>query len=112
MFALLLAATSVTAVDAERAFARDAERIGQWTASRFYADPDAVMFTPQAIWARDFLRQEGPENSASLVGKRHLPFMRRSHRRQHRAVEKRRWPPTWLLHYGVAAGERPMALAF
>ena len=56
MFALLLAATSITAVDAERAFVRDAQRVGQWTASRLYADPDAVMFTPQAIWARDFLK--------------------------------------------------------
>ncbi len=51
-----VAATTPTAVDAERAFSRDARRNGQWTASRAYADPDAVMFTPQAIWARDFLR--------------------------------------------------------
>lgn len=62
MLALILAAiaapaatATTTAVDAERAFSRDAQRIGQWTASRAYADPDAVMFTPQAIWARDFL---------------------------------------------------------
>ena len=55
--ALLLAAAPVaTAVDAEHAFARDAGRIGQWTAFRKWADPDAVMFTPQAVWARDFLR--------------------------------------------------------
>ena len=45
-----------TAVDAERAFARDAQRIGQWTAFRKYADQDAVMFTPQAVWVRDFSR--------------------------------------------------------
>ena len=59
MLTLLLAAlgaTAPTAVDAERAFARDAQIKGQWTASRAYADPDAVMFTPQAIWARDFLK--------------------------------------------------------
>ena len=59
MFALLIAAAAAgvpTAVDAERAFSRDAQRIGQWTASRAYADRDAVMFTPQAIWARDFLK--------------------------------------------------------
>jgi hypothetical protein len=43
-------------VDAERAFARDAQRLGQWTAFRKYADPDAVMFTPQAVWAHEFLR--------------------------------------------------------
>lgn len=42
-------------VDAERAFSRHAQRDGQWTAARAYAAPDAVMFTPKAIWARDFL---------------------------------------------------------
>jgi len=57
MIAMLLAAASLqTAIDAERAFARDAQRIGQWSAFRKYADRDAVMFTPQAIWARDFLK--------------------------------------------------------
>ena len=54
--ALLLAASVPTAIDAERAFAADAQRIGQWTAFRKYADRDAVMFTPQAVWARDFLK--------------------------------------------------------
>jgi hypothetical protein len=55
--ALLLAAASMpSAIDAERAFAADAQRIGQWTAFRKYADRDAVMFTPQAVWARDFLK--------------------------------------------------------
>lgn len=53
---LLLAATLPTAVDAERAFARDAQRRGQWTAFRIYADPDAVMFNPQAVWAHEYLR--------------------------------------------------------
>jgi len=48
-------AATPTAVDAERALVRDAQTKGQWTASRTYADPDAVMFTPQAIWAREFL---------------------------------------------------------
>ena len=41
---------------------RDAQRQGQWTATRAYADPDAVMFTPQAIWAREFL--EGRKDPA------------------------------------------------
>jgi hypothetical protein len=54
--ALLLAAAVPTAVDAERAFARDAQRIGQWTAFRKYADDTAVMFTPQAVWAHTFLK--------------------------------------------------------
>jgi hypothetical protein len=59
MLTLVLAAvgaTTPTAIDAERAFSRDAQRMGQWTASRVYADPDAVMFTPQAVWAREFLK--------------------------------------------------------
>jgi hypothetical protein len=46
----------LTAVDAERAFVRDAQRIGQWTAFRKYAAPTAVMFTPQAVWAQEFLK--------------------------------------------------------
>ena len=55
--ALLLAAAPVpTAVDAERAFIRDAQKIGQWTAFRKYADRDAVMFTPQAVWVQQFLK--------------------------------------------------------
>jgi hypothetical protein len=64
--ALLLAASVPTAVDAEYAFARDAQRIGQWTAFRKYADRDAVMFTPQAVWARDFLQdRKDPPKSVS-----------------------------------------------
>jgi hypothetical protein len=55
--ALLLAAAHVpSVVDAEYAFALDAQRIGQWTAFRKWADRDAVMFDPQAVWARDFLK--------------------------------------------------------
>ena len=53
---LLATATIPTAVDAERAFAADAQRIGQWTAFRKYADRDAVLFTPQAAWAYNFLK--------------------------------------------------------
>jgi hypothetical protein len=57
IIALLLAAAPLpTAVDAEVAFARDAQRIGQWTAFRKWADRDAVMFTPQAVWAQNFLK--------------------------------------------------------
>src|SRR4051794_38275426 len=61
--AILLAASVPTALDAEYAFASDAQRIGQWTAFRKYADRDAVLFTPQAAWARDFLkdRKDPPE---------------------------------------------------
>ncbi len=56
MIALLLAAASISAADAERAFARDAQRIGQWAAFRKWADREAVMFVPQATWARDFVK--------------------------------------------------------
>lgn len=45
-----------TAVEAEVAFARDAQRLGQWTAFRKWADPTAVMWVPQAVWAHDFLK--------------------------------------------------------
>jgi hypothetical protein len=64
MLELLIAAASLTAVDAERAFARDARRIGQWSAFRKYADDTAVMFTPQAIWAHEFLagRKDPPKS--------------------------------------------------
>src|SRR4051812_36123009 len=55
---LLAAAATPTAVDAEYAFARDAQRVGQWSAFRKWADKDAVMFTPQAVWARDFLKDK------------------------------------------------------
>ncbi|HEV2595713.1 MAG TPA: hypothetical protein VGU01_10980 [Sphingomicrobium sp.] len=57
MIALLLASAPITtAVDADIAFARDAKRLGQWTAFRKWADRDAVMFTPQAVWAKTFLK--------------------------------------------------------
>ena len=56
--ALLIAASLPTAVDAEFDFARDAQRVGQWTAFRKWADKDAVMFTPQAVWAREFLKDK------------------------------------------------------
>jgi hypothetical protein len=57
---LLAAAPLVTALDAERAFARDAQRIGQWTAFRKWADRDAVIFTPQAAWAHKVLLRKNP----------------------------------------------------
>jgi len=49
------AARARSAVDAERAFAADAQKIGQWTAFKKYADESAVMFNPQAVWAHEFL---------------------------------------------------------
>src|SRR3954447_744333 len=49
-------APPMTAIQAELAFASDAKKIGQWTAFRRWADADAVMFTPQAVWAQSFLK--------------------------------------------------------
>ena len=60
--ALLLAAQAATApapqtaIDAERAFAADAQKLGQWTAFRKYATDDALMFVPQPTNAQAFLK--------------------------------------------------------
>lgn len=43
-------------VAAEIAFARLAREKGQWTAFREYADDDGVMFVPQAVRAKDWLK--------------------------------------------------------
>lgn len=65
IIALLLAAAPVTAIDArparsaidaERAFAADAQKNGQWTAFRNYAAPDAVMFVPDKVNAQAWLK--------------------------------------------------------
>ena len=59
---LLLAAQAATAtapqtaIDAERAFAADAQKLGQWTAFRKYATDDALMFLPQPSNAQAFLK--------------------------------------------------------
>ena len=59
-------APAMTAVDAELAFARDAKRIGQWSAFLKWSDLDAVMFTPQAVWAHTFLKTlKDPPNAIS-----------------------------------------------
>ena len=59
--AFLLAAAAVpTAIDAEHAFASDAQKIGQWTAFRKWAAPDAVIFTPQPAPAHKALPQKDP----------------------------------------------------
>ncbi len=65
ILAILLAAAAPTAaprpaprpmsaIDAERAFAADAQKIGQWTAFRKWSTSDALMFTPQPVNARAF----------------------------------------------------------
>jgi hypothetical protein len=61
MLALLVAAAAVPApatgaLKAEYAFIRAAEQQGQWTAFRQFAHPDAVMFTPDTVWAQEWLK--------------------------------------------------------
>ena len=56
LLALLAAQAGLSAVDAERAFAADAARLGQWTAFRKWAADDAVMFAPQPVNAQAFLK--------------------------------------------------------
>jgi len=68
-FALLAAAATaaepaapMTALDAERAFAADAHKLGQWAAFRKWAADDATMFVPQPVNAQQWLkdRKEPP----------------------------------------------------
>ena len=53
----LAAAEPQTAIDAERAFAGDAQKLGQWTAFRKYAADDAIMFAPNKVNAQTFLKE-------------------------------------------------------
>ena len=55
---LLMAAEPMTAVDAERAFAADAQKLGQWAAFRKYAADDAVMFVPGQVNAQAWLKDK------------------------------------------------------
>ena len=45
-----------SALDAERAFAADAQKLGQWTAFRKWGASDATMFVPQPINAQTWLK--------------------------------------------------------
>lgn len=59
MIALLIAVAlpaPATAIEAERAFAADAQKLGQWNAFRKWAARDALMFTPQPVNAHTFMR--------------------------------------------------------
>ena len=46
----------MTPIEAERAFADDAKKLGQWTAFRKWSADDAVMFVPQPINAHEWLK--------------------------------------------------------
>ena len=69
ILALLLAAADpmpMSAVDAERAFAADAQELGYWTSFRKWAAPEAVMFMLQPVRAADYLKDRGdPPNVAN-----------------------------------------------
>lgn len=58
-------------IAAERAFAVQAQREGQWTAFRATADADAVMFVPQPVRVQDFLagRADPPRSVAWQPGR-------------------------------------------
>lgn len=62
MFPLLLLAADPDsgAVEAERAFARAAQVRGQWTAFREFMAEDAIIFSPQAVKAKDSLPEKNP----------------------------------------------------
>ena len=55
---LLAAAEPMTAIEAERSFVLDAQKIGQWTAFRKYAAEDGVLFVPQQVGAQAFLKDQ------------------------------------------------------
>ena len=67
IIALLLAAAEpapMSAIDAERAFVADAQTLGQWTAFRKWAAPDALMYVPRQVRAQDWLKdREDPSVS-------------------------------------------------
>src|SRR6476620_7157050 len=58
LFLAAVVATTPTAIDAELAFSREAQRNGQSAAFSTYAAADAVVFTPRATWARDFAKSK------------------------------------------------------
>jgi hypothetical protein len=61
---MLTAVPATAAIEAERAFALDARRIGQWSAFRTWSTDDAVMFVPQPINAHEFLKdRKDPEQA-------------------------------------------------
>jgi hypothetical protein len=125
---LLAAAAPQTAVDAERAFASEAQVDGQWAAFRRWAAPDGIMFVPQPTTAHEFLKglpdpkltyQWWPADAfVSCDGKTAVttgPAVRGSYRGYFTTVWKKQadggW--RWLLDHGApldqprAATDRP-----
>lgn len=58
LLALALAGGGPDALDAERAFDADAATLGQWTAFRKWAAPQALMFVPGPVDAQSWLRDK------------------------------------------------------
>lgn len=56
LIVIVASTAETTPLDAERAFAADAQSIGQWSAFRKWAAQDATMFVPQPINAQSFLK--------------------------------------------------------
>ncbi len=57
--------------------------------SRKYADRDAVMFTPQAVWAHEFLKgRKDPPKAVRWWPADELCVVRRADRGQHRPVDR------------------------
>ena len=61
---LLAAAEPQSAIDAERAFAADAQKIGQWTAFRKWSTREATMFVPEAGSAHEYLKGKADPQEA------------------------------------------------
>ena len=55
-----------TAIDAERAFAADAQKLGQFSAFRKWSTDDARMFIPDSVNAHDFLKDRKDPPTAVL----------------------------------------------
>jgi hypothetical protein len=56
LLSIMAAAAQMTAIDAERAFAADSQKLGQWTAFRKWSADEAMMFVPQPVNAQEFLK--------------------------------------------------------
>ena len=97
----------MTAIDAERAFAADAQKVGQWTAFRKYATDDAVMFVPAAGQCADLLKdKKDPPVVGLLVAGAQLRQLRRQTGRQHRALGSPVGQVGRLFHDCLAAPSR------
>lgn len=65
---LLAAAEPETAIDAERAFAKDAQELGQWMAFAKWADDEAVLVGRTLIPAKSFAAEAAADEPAIAIG--------------------------------------------